>query len=111
MAAALDGWGFRWAILLNNRETRFIGQLGFNQLGDSAEIAYHLNPDYWGNGYMYEAANEAIDWQQRCGASEIEAFVDPANLESIRLTERLGLQPTSLLVDGARRYLRTLGKR
>ena len=108
MAAAKDGWGFRWALLLAQGEKAFIGHLGFNQLGDRAEIAYHQNPIYWGKGYMYEAAMQAIQWQQSQGSKQVEAFVDPRNLASIRLTERLGLKPTDDFADGARRYHRTL---
>ena len=108
VAAAHAGWGFRWALVSKNTETRLVGHLGFNQLGECAEIAYHMNPEYWGNGYMYEAATKAIQWQKDQGSKQITAFVAPENHASIRLTERLGLQPTDTITDGARKYLRSL---
>ena len=45
---------------------------------------------------------------QVCGGVVFEAFVNPANLASIRLAERLGLRPTGETADGADRYLRAL---
>jgi len=108
MAAARDGWGFRWALLLANEEKAFIDHLGFNQLGGCAEIAYHQNPTYWGKGYMYEAATRTIQWLQTHGSKHAMGFVDPENLASIRITERLGLKPTNVFSDGARQYLRAL---
>jgi len=106
LQAANDGWGFRWAILLSNESDIFIGHLGFNQLGEHAEIAYHMNPDYWGHGYMQEAAAEAIGWVKSRGTKQIEAFVDPKNHKSVRLTENLGLRSTSTYAEGAQKFER-----
>jgi len=108
MQAAEDGWGFRWAVIQINEQSQFIGHLGFNKVSDCAEIAYHMNPDYWGNGYMTEAAMKAQEWIKSQGSSQVEAFVESENLQSVRLTKRLGLQPTNRFADGAQRYLRKL---
>lgn len=104
LQAAMDGWGFRWAVLLREDES-FIGHIGFNSLTNCSEIAYHMNPQRWGHGYMTEAVNTAIDWRIRSGARQIEAFIEPENAESIRLALRLGMAPTSEFSEGARRYL------
>ncbi len=106
--AANDGWGFRWAVLSINTRNQFIGHIGFNQLGDCAEIAYHMNPEYWGHGYMQEAAVQALEWSKSQGTKEVEAYVSPENLRSIRLTESLGFLPTEVYEEGARRYRRDL---
>ena len=104
LRAAKDGWGFRWAMVLNE-DRGFIGHIGFNSLADCSEIAYHMNPHYWGHGYMTEAAEMVIDWRVSTGAKEIEAFIDPDNAGSIALALRLGMMPTSEFAEGARRYL------
>jgi ribosomal-protein-alanine N-acetyltransferase len=107
LKAALDGWGFRWAILLVGEET-FVGHIGFNSLSKCSEIAYHMNPDYWGSGIMTEAAKAAISWRQENGASEIEAFIEPTNAGSIALAIKLGMKVTDTIREGARRYCMSL---
>jgi RimJ/RimL family protein N-acetyltransferase len=42
------------------------------------------------------------------GCTQVEAFIEPANLASIRLATRLGLQPTGEVSDGAARYAASL---
>ena len=47
--------GFRWAVI--NRKSRvFAGAVGFNSLAPTAELAFHLRPEFWGRGIMREAA-------------------------------------------------------
>lgn len=104
---AQTAWGraSRWGILLLGSE-RFIGAAGFNSLGSCSEIAYHLHPDYWGNGFMTEACLAAIEWAfQSHGAGSLEAFIEPKNQRSIRLIERLGFVRARHSRAGATRYL------
>lgn len=103
LKAAQDGWGLRWAIILVEEDT-FVGHIGFNSLSTCSEIAYHLNPEYWGKGIMTEAANAAIRWRHDHGATEIEAFIDPKNAGSIALALRLGMNETEVFSEGAQRY-------
>lgn len=103
--AAVDGWGFRWAV---KRDGEFAGTVGFNSLGETAEIAYHLVPAFWGGGMMREASFAAMDWVREQGTKEIEAFIEPENAASIALAERLGLKPTATVSEGARRFVRGL---
>jgi ribosomal-protein-alanine N-acetyltransferase len=106
---AAAGVRFRWAMLTRD-EGAFAGAVGFNRLGGCSELAYHLRPEFWGQGLMGEAARAALHWLgARPGCAEVEAFVEPANVASIRLTERLGLRPTGEATDGAARYLMALG--
>jgi ribosomal-protein-alanine N-acetyltransferase len=103
---AAEGTRFRWAMRLDGE---FVGAIGFNALGPCSEIAFHQRPEFWRRGLMAEAATVALQWlRHRPGAREVEAFVDPANLASIRFTERLGLRATGERVDGADRYLMAL---
>ncbi len=85
------GTGFRWAIIERPSDT-FAGAIGFNALGDVAELAYHLVPRCWGRGLATLAAHRAIDWAVDAGSSTIECFVEAENTASIRLLERLGFE-------------------
>jgi ribosomal-protein-alanine N-acetyltransferase len=106
--SAAAGTRFRWAVLLDGA---FAGAVGFNALGPCSEIAFHLRREFWGQGLMSEAAGAALQWlRERPDAREVEAFVDPANLASIQLTERLGLRATGEAVGGVDRYLMVLAR-
>ena len=104
LKAASEGWGYRWAVLFDDLEKKFVGHVGFNSLTVCSEIAYHMNPDYWGMGIMTEAARAAIDWRRGEGAKEIEAFIEPENFHSIALALRLGMTATDEFSEGAQRY-------
>jgi [ribosomal protein S5]-alanine N-acetyltransferase len=67
----------------------------FNGVSHSrrAEIGYCLGRKHWGNGYMTEAADALIEHGfKRAGLRRIEADIDPRNLPSIQLVERLGFK-------------------
>lgn len=104
--AAVDGWGFRWAIL-ECSTAQMLGHIGFNSLGATSELAYHLHPDHWGKGIMSEAAAAAIDWALMANpGTKLEAFIEPENEGSARLAQRLHFSPTGQLSEGAERYER-----
>jgi ribosomal-protein-alanine N-acetyltransferase len=104
--SAAEGTRLRWAMLLGGA---FVGAIGFNALGPCSEIAFHQRPEFWGRGLMTEAAAAALEWlRTRPDARDVEAFIDPANLGSIALAERLGLRPTGDTTEGAERYLMAL---
>ncbi|MCE7998151.1 MAG: GNAT family N-acetyltransferase [Rhodobiaceae bacterium] len=104
--ATADGWGFRWAIL-ECSTAQMLGHIGFNSLGPTSELAYHLHPDHWGKGIMSEAAAAAIGWALTTKpGTKLEAFIEPANTGSVRLAQRLHFSPTGHFSDGAERYER-----
>lgn len=108
--SAADGARFRWA-LLTRAAGRFVGAAGFNTLRRCSEYAYHLHPRWWGEGLMTEASLSALGWlADRPGCTQVEAFIEPANLASIRLAARLGLSPTGETEDGAARYAAAVGE-
>ena len=91
LARAREGSGFRWAVIYQ-RSGEFTGAVGFNSLGRCSEYAYHFVPRYWGRGFASEASRSALEWSFAGGAESIESFIEAANLESIRLAERLGFR-------------------
>ncbi len=108
LKAAVMGWGFRWALISKESDNCFVGIVGFNSLEKDYEIAFHLLPTFWGKGIMTEASMKAIEWAQERGAETITAFIEPNNLSSIELVQRLGLSPTKEFSNEARKYLRLL---
>ena len=108
--SAAEGTRFRWA-LLTRADGLFVGAAGFNTLRRCSEYAYHLDPRFWGRGLMTEASLMAMSWLGgRPGCTQVEAFIDPVNLASIRLATRLGLRPTGESEDGAGRYAASVGE-
>ncbi len=102
--AAVDGWGFRWAIL-DRSNGEMLGHIGFNSVGPVSELAYHLHPDHWGKGIMSEAATAAIGWALKSTPdTTLEAFIEPENRGSVRLALRLSFKPTGHFSDGAECY-------
>ncbi len=80
---------------------RYVGNVGFARfergLGDdfdpSPEAAWMLAQWAEGRGYATEAMQAAIDWYEgRFGRERLVCIIDPANLASLRLAERLGFR-------------------
>lgn len=85
-----------------------MGAVGFNSLGACAEYASHLLPRYWHRGLMSEALQAAFEWVRSTGCAELEAFIEPANSNSIAFAERNGFRSTEQVVDLAVRYVKPL---
>ncbi len=72
-------------------EGRLIGKAGCYQL---PEIGYILHPDAWGRGLATEALSAIIPQVfARFPLEALHADVDPRNIGSIRLLEKLGFVP------------------
>jgi RimJ/RimL family protein N-acetyltransferase len=103
--AAVADRGFRWAVVKRDG-TEFIGAVGFNRLSPAAELAFHLRPEFWGLGFMREAAEVALAWlRMQRPMLRVEAVIEPGNVPSSGLARRLGFQPTGIFHDGAERYV------
>lgn len=108
LQAAVEGWGFRWAVVLPDHRNAFAGTLGFNSVSECAEMAYHLLPVYWGKGIMAEASRAAIEWMRGHGTTRIEAFIEPENTPSVTLAKQLGMEATDTVVAGSQRYVMSI---
>lgn len=85
--------GERWLNFVVSRRSdgQVLGRLEATVHGDWAEFALVFGPSYWGRGHATEAARWLVDHlRSTCGAREVVASVDPHNVRSIRLLERLG---------------------
>jgi len=73
-------------------DNRVIGKAGFWRF---PEIGFIFHPDYWGRGLATKAVAAVIEYGfQTCNLSKITADVDPRNIRSIRLLEKLGFAET-----------------
>ena len=86
-------WEMRWGIVLKE-SGKLIGTCGFHAISDydkRIEVGYDLNRDYWGKKVMKEALSLIIDFAYKeSDVNRIEAFVEPPNVASRTLLERLG---------------------
>jgi RimJ/RimL family protein N-acetyltransferase len=56
-----------------------------------AEVGYVLLPSEWGHGYASEAVSALLDWGfDHLDLHRVEADIDPRNVQSAHLLERLG---------------------
>ncbi|WLD92744.1 GNAT family N-acetyltransferase [Alkalihalobacillus sp. AL-G] len=98
------GTVYRWAIV-REEDNAFLGTCGYHNWHHRyfrSEIGYELSPDYWGMGYMQEAARAILDYgYSELGMHRIGALISPQNKSSIRLVERLGFKNEGLLKDYA----------
>lgn len=93
--AFLDKNGINWAIVEKD-SNQFIGYFGYWRLDKSnsrAEIGYALIPEFWGKGYMKEAALTLIDFGfKQLKVHSIEANINPSNDASRKLLLKLGFK-------------------
>jgi ribosomal-protein-alanine N-acetyltransferase len=104
MTAALEHW-------IELFETRQLGKLRVRRKSDNVlvgragfgiyeptgepEIGYSLFPEYWGNGYAFEAASGLRDWIFRdTGASHFIGLADVRNASSLKVLDRIGMTRT-----------------
>jgi|HubBroStandDraft_3_1064219.scaffolds.fasta_scaffold25768_2 RimJ/RimL family protein N-acetyltransferase len=87
----------------------FVGVIGFCEPATwpGFELAYHLARPHWGQGFATEAAEAALAhaflvWQR----DHVISLIDPKNLPSIRVAERIGERLESRIEHFGRPMLR-----
>lgn len=97
-----EGSASRYTILIKDSQ-EIIGTCGLNYLdyeNSRTEIAYDLGAAYWGKGYAFELMSAFVEWVfQTQDFHRLEAKIDPDNLPSLKLIEKLGFQKEGLLRD------------
>lgn len=88
---AIHGWAMFSVI---EKDTgRWVGRLGpWTPEGwPGTEVGWGLIRETWGKGYASEGATAAIDWAfDTLGWTEVIHCIDPQNVNSIRVAQRLG---------------------
>lgn len=93
----IPGSWFQFVIIEQDSET-LIGDIGIHFLDNDTEnmqveIGYSLDKNFRGKGYATEALTEIIDYLiNHLKKHRIIASIDPKNIDSIRLIERLGFR-------------------
>lgn len=89
-----------WAITLPEND-RLIGHctiFSINKGQRRAEVGYGIGRPYWGNGYAQDAMHLMLDFAfSSLGLHRLEADVDPRNVGSVNLLDRLGFVREGLL--------------
>ncbi|HEX8233629.1 MAG TPA: GNAT family N-acetyltransferase [Caulobacteraceae bacterium] len=93
MAGSWAMLGFAMFSVIEKESGRWVGRVGpwMPDGWPGTEVGWGLSRDAWGKGYATEAAAAAMDWAfDHLGWTEIIHCIDPANIPSRRLAERLG---------------------
>lgn len=89
-------YGFGHLAVVRRSDERLLGFCGLSMQtlddGRQVEIGYRLARDVWGHGYGTEAATAVRDYGFRVvGLERLIAIIDPANIASLRVAEKLGM--------------------
>ena len=96
-------------VIIKKDHNKLIGDIGIHFLDSDkkqAELGCTLDKDYQGNGYATEALKKMVNYLfNDLEKRRIVTSIDPRNIESIRLVERLGFRKEahfreSLLING-----------
>ncbi|SMX39226.1 GNAT family N-acetyltransferase [Maliponia aquimaris] len=91
-----------WGI--ETRDGTFVGQVGLYQPPHfpERELGWTLLESAEGKGYAQEAAVAVLNWAWAQGWETLVSYIDPGNVRSIALAERLGaaLDPDAALPQG-----------
>ena len=85
--------GFGMFSVIDKESGRWAGRLGPWQPEGwpGTEVGWGIAREFWGKGYAPEGATAAIDWAfEHLGWTEVIHCIDPANLPSQKVAQRLG---------------------
>lgn len=82
---------YEYAILLDNQHIGAIS-IYVNEENAEGELGWILSKEYWGNGYVLEAAKEIINFgMHELNIKKFIAHCDSENAASYRVMEKLGM--------------------
>jgi len=97
-----DGSGLKFAVELTE-SGELIGNVSLYQFFEQnrrCELGYALGSAHWGKGYALEALEAALDYGFReLGLNRVEADIDPRNIASARVLERLGFREEGFMPE------------
>lgn len=101
-----EGTGIRWGISQKGRGD-LIGTVGYHgwvqDRDRRARVGYDLLPEYRRRGIMTEAMRVVLAYGfKTMTLNRVEVLVDPRNVPSVRLAERLGFQRDAYLRQSTR---------
>lgn len=83
-------------VIITKEDNKLVGDLGVHFIDEDkaqSELGCTLDKQYHGNGYALEAMNDVIDFLfNKLNKHRIHASVDPRNISSVKLMEKLGFR-------------------
>ena len=98
LAASVGHWhlrGFGMFAAVERASGNLIGRIGPWQPEGwpDFEVGWTLRRNYWGRGYATEAVKACITYSfEELGRQHVISLIDPGNIRSIRVAERVGEQ-------------------
>lgn len=104
---AVHGFGL-W--IVHTYTGDFVGDCGLTvqqvEGRQEVEVGYHVRADLQGRGLATEAASACRDHAARLGVERLIAIIDPSNLPSQRVAEKIGLElETTAHVYGGQQHI------
>lgn len=96
--AGYEKYGYGPCAIIEQNAQKIIGYCGLFYFPDingkeEVEIGYRLAHSTWGQGYATEAAGTVRDFAWKTlNLSRLVALIDPANIASLRVAKKLGMQ-------------------
>jgi len=94
--------GISWGIHLKG-SNKLIGYAGIWRITREhfrGEVGYAMLPEFWSNGLMSEALSSIIKCGfEKLGLHSLEANINPANKDSIKLIEKLGFKQEAYFIE------------
>lgn len=103
-----EGLGY-WTVEKKEEPGLFLGWVMLIPLdgeGPEIEVGWRLKQKFWGNGYATEAALAIVDYAfQSLKLGQLVSDIQPHNLASIRVAEKLGFREKGSTSDEYIRYV------
>ena len=110
MAGKTELSDYNWIIELDHKAIGSISVCYSDAVSEIAGIGYALGYDYWGNGYITEAAKAVIDFLfHTVHYRKIIAGCDSENVGSRRVLEKVGMKREAVLREHIKRKDGTWG--
>lgn len=97
--------GFGLWVMESKTNGEFLGQCGLTpqtvEGGTDIEVGWHTKTEYWNQGLATEAALVCRDAGfNEFGLARLISIIDPNNLASKRVAERIGMHPEKTVIYG-----------
>ena len=94
-----------WLTILDSDERQFLGYCGLFDIdvdARKAEIGYGLLQEFWGRGITSTATEKLVEYGfNKMNLNKIYAKIDPANVASKKVVQKLGFEKEGMLKDDA----------